>query len=84
MKKTMISFFLMMTAISASAQSTARKFVLKNSSDGQSAKPRFIRVYSGDYSAYAEYKVTVNVHKSAFKSEGDASVVNDARTNSAS
>lgn len=27
------------------------------------SKPRFIRVYSGDYSAYAEYKVTVNVHK---------------------
>lgn len=25
--------------------------------------PRLIRVYSGDYSAYAEYKVTVNVHK---------------------
>ena len=24
---------------------------------------RFIRVYSSDYSAYAEYKVTVNVHK---------------------
>ena len=36
MKKTMISFLLMLTAISASAQSTARKFVLKNSSDGQS------------------------------------------------
>lgn len=32
----MISFLLMLTAISASAQSTARKFVLKNSSDGQS------------------------------------------------
>ena len=27
------------------------------------SKPRFIRVYSGDYSAYAQYKVTVNVHK---------------------
>ena len=27
------------------------------------SKPRFIRVYSGDYSAYAEYQVTVNVHK---------------------
>lgn len=27
------------------------------------SKPRFIRVYSSDYSAYAEYKVTVNVHK---------------------
>ncbi|MEE1383769.1 MAG: DUF6242 domain-containing protein [Segatella copri] len=27
------------------------------------SKPRLIRVYSGDYSAYAEYKVTVNVHK---------------------
>lgn len=27
------------------------------------SKPRFIRVYSGDYSAYAEYKVIVNVHK---------------------
>ena len=25
--------------------------------------PRLIRVYSSDYSAYAEYKVTVNVHK---------------------
>lgn len=25
--------------------------------------PRFIRVYSSDYSAYAEYQVTVNVHK---------------------
>lgn len=25
--------------------------------------PRFIRVYSSDYSAYAQYKVTVNVHK---------------------
>ena len=36
MKKTMISFLLMLTAITASAQSTARKFVLKNSSDGQS------------------------------------------------
>lgn len=32
----MISFLLMLTAISASAQSTARKFVLKNSSDGLS------------------------------------------------
>lgn len=27
------------------------------------SKPRYIRVYSSDYSAYAEYKVTVNVHK---------------------
>ncbi len=27
------------------------------------SKPRFIRVYSGDYSAYAQYKVIVNVHK---------------------
>ena len=27
------------------------------------SKRRFIRVYSSDYSAYAEYKVTVNVHK---------------------
>ena len=27
------------------------------------SKPRFIRVYSSDYSAYAEYTVTVNVHK---------------------
>ena len=27
------------------------------------SKPRRIRVYSSDYSAYAEYKVTVNVHK---------------------
>lgn len=27
------------------------------------SKPRLIRVYSNDYSAYAEYKVTVNVHK---------------------
>lgn len=27
------------------------------------SKPRFIRVYSSDYSAYAEYQVTVNVHK---------------------
>lgn len=27
------------------------------------SKPRFIRVYSGDYSAYAQYQVTVNVHK---------------------
>lgn len=27
------------------------------------SKPRFIRVYSSDYSAYAEYKVIVNVHK---------------------
>ena len=27
------------------------------------SKPRFIRVYSSDYSAYAEYKVDVNVHK---------------------
>lgn len=25
--------------------------------------PRFIRVYSSDYSAYAQYQVTVNVHK---------------------
>lgn len=25
--------------------------------------PRFIRVYSSDYSSYAQYKVTVNVHK---------------------
>lgn len=25
--------------------------------------PRYIRVYSSDYSAYAQYKVTVNVHK---------------------
>ena len=32
----MIFFLLMLTAITASAQSTARKFVLKNSSDGQS------------------------------------------------
>lgn len=32
----MIFFLLMLTAISASAQSTARKFVLKNSSDGLS------------------------------------------------
>ena len=32
----MISFLLMLTAITASAQSTARKFVLKNSSDGLS------------------------------------------------
>lgn len=36
MKKTIISFALMLFAISASAQSTARKFVLKNSTDGQS------------------------------------------------
>ena len=36
MKKTMIFFLLMLTAITASAQSTARKFVLKNSSDGLS------------------------------------------------
>lgn len=28
-----------------------------------SKKPRYIRVYSSDYSAYAEYQVTVNVHK---------------------
>lgn len=28
-----------------------------------STKPRLIRVYSSDYSAYAEYKVFVNVHK---------------------
>lgn len=28
-----------------------------------SKKPRYIRVYSSDYSAYAEYEVTVNVHK---------------------
>lgn len=27
------------------------------------SKPRRIRVYSSDYSAYAEYEVTVNVHK---------------------
>ena len=27
------------------------------------SKPRLIRVYSSDYSAYAQYKVTVNVHK---------------------
>lgn len=27
------------------------------------SKPRLIRVYSNDYSAYAEYKVIVNVHK---------------------
>ena len=27
------------------------------------SKPRLIRVYSSDYSAYAEYKVDVNVHK---------------------
>ena len=27
------------------------------------SKTRYIRVYSSDYSAYAEYKVTVNVHK---------------------
>ena len=27
------------------------------------SKPRYIRVYSSDYSAYAEYQVTVNVHK---------------------
>lgn len=27
------------------------------------SKPRLIRVYSSDYSAYAEYKVIVNVHK---------------------
>ena len=27
------------------------------------SKPRFIRVYSSDYSAYAQYKATVNVHK---------------------
>lgn len=27
------------------------------------AEPRFIRVYSSDYSAYAQYKVIVNVHK---------------------
>ena len=27
------------------------------------SEPRLIRVYSSDYSAYAEYKVTVNVHK---------------------
>ena len=27
------------------------------------SKPRFIRVYSSDYSAYAEYTVTVYVHK---------------------
>lgn len=36
MKKSIISFALMLFAISASAQSTARKFVLKNSMDGQS------------------------------------------------
>lgn len=27
------------------------------------SEPRLIRVYSSDYSAYAQYKVTVNVHK---------------------
>lgn len=27
------------------------------------SKPRFIRVYSSDYSAYAQYQVTVNVHQ---------------------
>lgn len=27
------------------------------------SKPRFIRVYSSDYSAYAQYQVTINVHK---------------------
>lgn len=27
------------------------------------SEPRYIRVYSSDYSAYAEYQVTVNVHK---------------------
>lgn len=27
------------------------------------SKPRFIRVYSSDYSAYAQYQVIVNVHK---------------------
>jgi len=27
------------------------------------SEPRLIRVYSSDYSAYAEYQVTVNVHK---------------------
>ena len=27
------------------------------------SEPRFIRVYSSDYSAYAQYKVIVNVHK---------------------
>lgn len=27
------------------------------------SEPRFIRVYSSDYSAYAQYQVTVNVHK---------------------
>lgn len=27
------------------------------------SKPRFIRVYSSDYSVYAQYQVTVNVHK---------------------
>lgn len=27
------------------------------------SKPRLIRVYSSDYSAYAQYQVTVNVHK---------------------
>lgn len=36
MKKSIISFALMLFVISASAQSTARKFVLKNSTDGQS------------------------------------------------
>lgn len=36
MKKTLIFFLLMLTAITASALSTARKFVLKNSSDGLS------------------------------------------------
>ena len=34
-----------------------------NSDSINFSKPRFIRVYSSDYSAYAEYKVTVNVHK---------------------
>ena len=36
MKKSIISFALMLFAVTASAQSTARKFVLKNSADGQS------------------------------------------------
>ncbi len=27
------------------------------------SKPRYIRVYNNDFSAYAQYKVTVNVHK---------------------
>ena len=36
MKKMVISSVLMLCALSALAQSTARKFVLKNSADGQS------------------------------------------------